>query len=108
MGIIANLLVELEKTAASTDVLSGTDLEVIPFDGKLIIYAASTVNTATLEITMPGHQSGKTLLLRKRTDGIPNIDQDPGIVLAVRKGQKVGLNLAGTTGTCHFTAILNP
>ena len=105
MAMTGDLIVELEKTAASTDVLSGTDLEQPYADGTLFLWAASTVNTATLEAPQLGHDTQKTMLLRKRTDGIPSMQDDPCITIALKKGKKPIIVLAGTTGTCHFTAV---
>ncbi|MBV6343448.1 hypothetical protein [Candidatus Magnetobacterium casense] len=101
------ILVELEKTATNTNVLSGTELDSPPASGSLVLYAASTVNTATLEVPQAFHKPGVTALLRKRTDGIPNITDDPPFIIPVQKGTTPVLVLGGTTGTCHFTAILD-
>jgi len=101
------ILIELEKTAANTDVLAGTELDQ-PVRGTLYLYAASTVNTATLEVPQALHQPGKTALLRKRTDGIPIIGQDPAFIIPVIAGQRPVIVLGGTTGTCHFTGVFTP
>ena len=101
-------LVELEKAAASTDVLSGTDLDQPKSAGIMKLWAASTVNTATLETPQNGHDPGKTALLRKRTDGIPSVNDDPCFVIPVQAGKRPVVVLAGTTGTVHVTAIFQP
>jgi len=104
---MARIIVELEKTAASNDVLSGTALDKPPKDGILRFQVASTVNTATLAYTdsMGWRPAGATELIRKRTDGIPDGLSDPWHELAVKAGSRPTIILAGTTGTCHFTFI---
>lgn len=104
----ASVVVELEKTAANTDVLAGTELDQPPSEGVLYLWAASTVNTATLEVPQWNHQPGRTILLRKRTDGIPSIQDDAYVVIPCKKGSRPTIALAGTTGTCHFTALFYP
>lgn len=95
--------IDFEKTATSSDCLSGTDYENPPVDGTFIIYACSTVNTATLETPQDAHQPGKTSLLRKRTDGIPSLRDDSKYIVRVQKGVRPIVVLGGTTGTVHFT-----
>lgn len=102
------LLLEKEFTATNTDMLASTDLDSPPYNGVMIIYCASTVNTATLEAPQPDHQPGMTMLLRKRTDGIPNITDDPPVIIPVVKGKRPTLVLGGTTGTVHLTVIYKP
>lgn len=102
------LLVEAEETAADTDLLNGSDLEKAPTKGVIYLWAASTVNTATLEVNQYGHQPSYTQLLRKRTDGIPNLTDDPCWILAVKQGERPKLVLGGTTGTVHWTAGFVP
>lgn len=102
--IPADLIVEKEETSTSTDVLSGTELDQPEGNGIILLWACSTVNTATLEVPMDGHGPGKTALLRKRTDGIPSIKEDPPFMIGVSKGVRPIIVLGGTTGTCHFTA----
>jgi len=97
------MLIEFEKTATNTDCLSATELDQPSRDGVLYLWAASTVNTATLEVPQADHQPGKTALLRKRTDGIPSLRDDPPFVIPVKKGQRPTIVLGGTTGTVHFT-----
>lgn len=96
-------LIEFEKTATNSDILSGTELDAPPRSGVLYLWAASTVNTATLEIPQMGHRTGVTALLRKRTDGIPDIKADPPFIVPVKQGVRPTIVLGGTTGTCHFT-----
>jgi hypothetical protein len=102
---LATTLVEIEKTAVNTDVLSGTELDSPPGNGTLFLYCASTVNTATVEVAQPGHEAGRTQLIRKRTDGIPSLHDDAPFIIPVVKGKRPTVVLGGTTGTCHFTAI---
>lgn len=98
-----DLVVELEKTATSTDVLAGTDLDQPIADGVAYMWVASTVNTATLEVAQPGHSPGNTQLITKRTDGIPEVEQQLPYKLHLVKGKRPIVVLGGTTGTCHFS-----
>lgn len=102
------VLIEKELTATSTDVLDGTELSQPQTAGQLKLWVASTVNTATLEVPQIMHQPGKTALIRKRTDGIPDLQADPCFVIPVQQGSRPVVSLGGTTGTCHFTGIFVP
>lgn len=106
MAMFYDIIVEKEFTASSTDMLDSTDLENPPDAGLLKVWLGSTVNTATFEASTYAHQSGNTQLIRKRSDGIPNLSDDPPIcILPVKPGIRPVLVLAGTTGTVHMTAV---
>ncbi len=93
---------ELEFTAVNTDCLSGTSLDQPPADGSLFLQARSTVNTATITGPQYNAQEGRTMLLKKGTDGIPNATEDPWWVVPVNKGKRPVIVLGGTTGTVHL------
>lgn len=97
-----DLLIEFEKTAVSSDILSGTDLDQPLSDGVAYVWCASTVNTATLEVAQPGHSPGNTNLIQKRTDGIPECNAQLPWKIPLRKGKRPVVVLGGTTGTVHF------
>lgn len=92
-------------TGADADVLSGTDLANIPEAGLLIVFMASTVNTATLSAGMGGRQASRAISIPLRTNGVPNVDQDnPVLLQAVDSGPRPVLDLGGTTGTVFTIA----
>lgn len=91
--------------AADADALAGTDLETIPSAGLLLIFVASTVNTATITMTTPGRQTARTIAIKLRANGVPNVDQDsPVFSLPVQAGTRPVVNLGGTTGTIFTVA----
>jgi len=95
-----------QRTAAVTDLLNGTSLDGMPSDGFLRIYMASTVDTATIEIDPALHASptgSGTQTPIKRANGEIRA-YDPHWELAVVKGEKVVIGIAGTTGT-YFTWV---
>lgn len=96
-----DLTIEFEKTAVSSDLLAGTDLDQPAYDGVAYMWIASTVNTATLECPQPGHNPQITQLITKRTDGIPECDAQVPYKLAIQKGKHPVCVLGGTTGTVH-------
>lgn len=101
--------VMVQDTAADTDALSGTDLERAPSPGLLQVYCASTVNTATLTAVVGGENIVRGQVLPLRTSGVPNINEDPPQVeIAVLGGEKIVVNLGGTTGTIHTVAVFTP
>jgi hypothetical protein len=101
--MMPDVLVEVEDTAADSDVFSGTEIDQPAGDGYALYWVASTVNTATIEVPQFNHAPGKTALVRKRTDGIPSIEDDPCFVIPIRKGSRPIVSLGGTTGTVHHT-----
>lgn len=101
-------VIEKEETSTSTDVLASTEFDPVPGNGKLYVWVASTVNTATLEVPQANHRTGITQLIRKRTDGIPSIKEDQAFVVPCKAGTHPVLVLGGTTGTVHFTVGWKP
>lgn len=105
-SIAPDLMVIKEFSAASTDMLSGTDLDQPESNGRAIAFLGSSVSTATLEIAMPGHSPGNTNYVLKRTDGIPLLNSDPGYSIPIAKGKRPILILGGTTGTCVLIVLV--
>ncbi len=104
--ISGDCLIEFELTAVNSSCLDDTDADSPKGPGVLYLWVCSTVNTATLETTQVGHDAGKLILIRKRTDGIPSLEDDPPITIPLVAGTKPVVVLGGTTGTCHFTGII--
>lgn len=108
-GGVAPLRVQVTDTAADTDALSGTDLEAAPFRGLLEIWVASTVNTATLTLTVGGVLITRSMAVSLRTNGVPNVNEDTPIAqVGVLPGEKIAVNIGGTTGTVYTIARLTP
>ena len=92
-------------TSVDTDVLSGSELDTMPGDGVLTIRAASTVNTATLEVAPvngPAVSQARAITLRANGE-IRSYDQP--WVLPVEAGERVRIALAGTTGTVYMNVL---
>lgn len=88
-------------TSADADVLAGSALDPIPADGYLRVYAASSVNTATIAIDPSIHSSptgpvAQSVQLRAAAEIRA---YDPHWEVQVSKGEKVVIAIAGTTGT---------
>lgn len=106
---MANQKVIVQDTAADTDALSGTDLERAPGPGMYSLWQASTVNTATVTVAVGGANVVRNQVIPLRTNGIPNINEDPPTIqMAVLGGEKVAVNIGGTTGTVHTIAEFIP
>ncbi len=100
-------VVEVEFTAVNSDCLSATSLASPPTNGTMFIVAASTVNTATLALPQYGAEPDRTVLLQKRTDGIPEFQAQPTMVIPVIAGKRPVLVLGGTPGTVHLVVGFN-
>ena len=99
----------VQDTAADADAFSGTDLEFAPGPGILQVWVASTVNTATVTAVLGGANIVRGQVIALRTNGIPNINEDPPVVSeACVGGEKNVINIGGTTGTVHSRAVFTP
>ena len=91
-------------TATSTDVLSGTSLDPLPSKGIARVYAASTVNTATVEIEPSLHPSptgvGAQAITLRGNGEIRAYD--PHWETEGSAGEKLVVGLGGTTGTTYI------
>src|SRR3990170_7775635 len=97
--------VVVQLTTTNTDALSGTDLERAPDAGILIVYAASTVSTATGTVVVGLDNIVRNVPLALRTNGLPNMSDDaPVVEMAVGGGEKIVVNIGGTTGTVVIVA----
>lgn len=97
--------VMVQDTAADADALSGTDLERAPGPGLLNLWQASTVNTATVTVVVAGENIVRAQVVPLRTSGVPSIQDDPPLAsVPVAGGEKVVVNIGGTTGTVHTIA----
>jgi len=101
-----NVSTYVTDTATDTDALNGTDLERAPGPGVIQIWSASTVNTATMTATLAGQRNvARSLAIPLRTNGVPNVDQDPPLLeFVVGGGEKLLIALGGTTGTIYTIA----
>ncbi len=99
-------LIEVEDAAADSDVFAGTDADQPKANGMALYWAASTVNTATVEVPQMGKDPAKTSLLQKRTDGIPAISDQLPFKIPIFKGSRPVVALAGTTGTVHHVLAI--
>lgn len=98
--------VMVQDTAADSDALSGTDLERVPGPGVLSVWIASTVNTATVTAVVGGANLLRSQVIPLRTNGVPNVNEDPpAFSVLAEGGEKVVVNLGGTTGTIHTVAL---
>ncbi len=92
-------------TGTDADILAGSELEFAPGNGVYQIKAASTVNTATLAVSSvdsPKVSSARAISLRANGE---ILSQDTPWILPVSSGEKVVIELAGTTGTVYVEAI---
>lgn len=86
------------RTADDANVLDGSQFDPIPYDGSLEVYAASTQNDTTLQVKIAseimkdvaGTNGGRIPL---RTNGMPVMSDDPGMIFPVGVGQRAILNL---------------
>jgi len=91
-------------SAVDTDVLNGSEIETAPGNGMYVVRAASTVSTATLAVATPGQpEVSKARTITLRANGEVRAEDAPWVVV-VRKGDRVVLDLGGTTGTVHVEA----
>lgn len=106
---MANITAFVQDTAADADALAGSDLEFAPGPGTLEVYVASTVNTATLTAVIGDRNVVRAQVIPLRANGIPNSEEDPpAIAEIVEGGEKIVINIGGTTGTVHTSAVFIP
>jgi hypothetical protein len=90
-----------EVTGANADILSGSSLDPFPSDGFARVYAASTVNTATISVEPSAHPNptgtGTQFVTKAANAEIRSYN--PHWETPVRGGEKVAISIAGTTGT---------
>lgn len=103
------ILVQLKLTGTSTSVLAGTDLAQIPWPGFIRLYAASTVNTATLKVpnlnpSVPAVAQNLPLW----ANGVPQIRDMLPYTIPSSPGNPPLVELGGTTGTVYIYALLVP
>lgn len=91
---MAKLIVNRYLSADNADVLDGTDLQTMPGDGELIIFAASNQVDHELSVTMGGQDVPMlSQIITSRAIAAVNTDQDVPIQIPVDKGAKVKINL---------------
>ena len=86
-------------TSADNDVLSDTELETSPLTGVYLVRMASTVNTATVKIAstrFPDIIRGRAIKLRANGE---TRAEDAAYVIPVAAGDRVTIEIGGTTGT---------
>lgn len=103
------ILVSVKLTAGSANMLSATDLAQIPWPGRLHIYIASTVNTATAQFpnlnpSVPAVAQAVPLWV----NGVPQVKDLIPWVLPAAPGNPPLIVLAGTTGTVYGYFLLVP
>lgn len=92
------------STSANADLLDGESIDPMPSDGYLRVYVVSTVNTCTVAIDPAKHISPTGAGVQAapiRANGEIRA-YDPHWELAVSAGEKVVIQIAGTTGTYYY------
>lgn len=91
------------RTATVSDLLSGTQLDPMPGNGFLRVYAASTVNTARITIAPNKHApptgAGDGAITLRANGEVRKYD--PSWETEVVAGEKVTIGISGTTGTYY-------
>lgn len=99
---MANLVVRRVDTAAVADSLQASDLERMPGAGIYRAWLASTVNTATFTITQGRENISRAQAIILRSNGVPNVSDDPpSIELIVTGEERFIVATGGTTGTIY-------
>ncbi len=92
-------------TADNADLLAGTDLDNVPVNTRMLIYAASTQIDTTLTLTVPGIQAplnADPLLIRAG----PELRQDQDLVVAFQVAQNGHVVIAVDVVTAATVVIL--
>jgi len=97
---LANLTVRRVDAAAVADALQGSDLERMPGPGMLYGWMASTVNTATFNVTGGRENIARAQAVLLRANGMPLISDDPpSIQIPCAGDERFIIATGGTTGT---------
>lgn len=75
-------------TADATDLLAGTQLDQIPEAGMFQIIAASTQADTLLSVTLGGDVIISNQAVPLRTAGVPDMSDDPAMVIASPGGSR--------------------
>lgn len=88
------ILVRKVLTADETNILSGTELQSIPTDGNLEIYAASSQSDTNMTIFRPG---GEVIIFNRpitqRTGGVVDTISDTPYELPVTAGESPRIDI---------------
>lgn len=85
------ITVPFSITATNADILDGTQLDPIPFDGTLLIYLASTQGDSTFSLKLADELVQDARVVAQRTNGEPNESDDTGYSVDVINGIKARL-----------------
>jgi len=99
-----DILVILKFTATNTDLLAASELDTPPGNGVILLAAASTVNTATIEVPQYNHQPGVVQTLPLWANGVGQLSDLPDFKIPVIGNKRPTIVLGGTTGTIYVFA----
>lgn len=98
-------------TATNGDILAGTDLESVPSNGVMLIFAASTQIDGTVTVTAPRSRSpaNQMPLIQRATQEIKVNEDVPVATLQVRQGDSITLAYTEVTAaTAQFLVLFRP
>jgi len=91
--------------ASNTDILAGTQLDQIPSSGTFVITGASTQNDGTINVSL-----GQAILvtaqpLPLRTNGVPDMSDDPSIAVPAMGGARPVIAYAEVTAASVYIIV---
>lgn len=100
------ITVNIDLPTDNSDVLAGSLLDPVPFDGALAVYLASSQRDGVMTITGAGITGAYRIPPVLRANGIPDLSADTPTVVPVRAGQKVIINYDEVTAGDAFATII--
>ena len=86
-------------TSDNADALAGTDLDPVPSEARVaVIYIASTQIDTIVSVQTPSMPVARLIACIQRTNGIPDLAADAGLVVPVLGGSKLSINIDIVTG----------
>lgn len=91
------------RTSDIANALANSDLQSAPSKGAYIFWVASSQADTVITITAPPQMASRNITPHLRTNGVPSVQDDSPVSLAVNGGEQVALQIDIVTGaTCGF------
>jgi hypothetical protein len=95
--------------ADTTNALAGTDLQSAPGAGIVLLWIASSQADTRITFAAPPKVASRNITPHLRTNGVPEVDSDSPVAVAVNGGEQVILFIdIITAATCGYVVKFIP
>lgn len=101
------MLIQVTQVLAvsTPDVLSGTQLDQTPLSGVYKIFAASTQNDTTIQVSLGGNIIVQAQALNLRTSGVPSLSDDPMLMILGPAGARPVIGIVEVTAASIYVIV---